>query len=111
LQSHNTSLVFDLIKNLDEERPIQFGEFVSAFWQLDQQDQIPEKADPRGSLNVRASMERDKQSVQKSLKEPSITNYNVNSERMQVLLKEYGAMHPSKDVFCVPDLKTTKFLR
>jgi hypothetical protein len=56
-------------------------------------------------------MEREKQIVQKSLKEPSITNYNVNSERMQVLLKEYGAMHPSKDVFCVPDLKTTKFLR
>lgn len=45
------------------------------------------------------------------MKEPSISNYNLNTERMQVLLKEYGAMLPSKDVFCVPDLKTTKFLR
>ena len=72
---------------------------------------MPVKADLRGSLNVRVSMERDKQNGQKSLKEPSISNYNVNTERMQVLLKEYGAMLPSKDVFCVPDLKTTKFLR
>ena len=60
---------------------------------------------------MRASIERDKKSGQKSLKEPSISNYNLNTERMQVLLKEYGAMLPSKDVFCVPDLKTTKFLR
>lgn len=72
---------------------------------------MPVKADLRGSLNVRVSIERDKQNGQKSLKEPSISNYNVNTERMQVLLKEYGAMLPSKDVFCVPDLKTTKFLR
>jgi len=27
-------------------------------------------------------MERDQQSGQKSLKEPSISNYNVNTERM-----------------------------
>lgn len=60
---------------------------------------------------MRESIERDKKSGLKSLKEPSISNYNLNTERMQVLLKEYGAMLPSKDVFCVPDLKTTKFLR
>lgn len=62
-------------------------------------------------MNLRLSMEREKQSGQKTLKEPSISSYNVNTERMQVLLKEYGAMLPSKDVFCVPDIKTTKFLR
>lgn len=42
---------------------------------------------------------------------PSISNYNMNTDRVHTLLKEYGAMLPSKDVFCVPDMKTTKFLK
>jgi len=45
------------------------------------------------------------------LKPPNLAKYNFNADRIAELMKEYGAMLPSKDVYCTPDPKVINFLK
>ena len=45
------------------------------------------------------------------LKPPNLAKYDFNPKRVAELLKEYGAMLPSKDVYCTPDPKVIQFLK
>jgi len=53
----------------------------------------------------------NKISTQHSLKPPNLAKYDFNPTRVGELLKEYGAMLPSKDVYCTPDPKVIQFLK
>lgn len=99
---------------VDDSRPISFGEFVSAFWAL--QHQETNSAMESGSKSGMVDMDQsfngsESPDKTQSLKPPNLAKYDFNPKRVAQLLKEYGAMLPSKDVYCTPDPKVIQFLK
>ena len=96
---------------VDDARLISFGEFVSAFWALQHQETnqslLPNSK--RGMIDNEPKEETDQ--GQQTLKPPNLAKYDFNPKRVAELLKEYGAMLPSKDVYCTPDPKVICFMK
>ena len=96
----------------DEERPISFGEFVSAFWAIQRGQQSEQKAPPKfpDAENTLISETQTNPETQ-PLRPPQLAKYDFTPARIQALLTEYGTMLPNKDVYCTPDPKVISFLK
>lgn len=91
---------------------ISFGEFVRAMWAV--QGSQSEARDQSYANRQFNSSELPVNKVRESgasLKPPSLAKYDFNQQRVADLLIEYGAMLPSKDVYCTPDPKVINFLK
>ena len=81
-----------------------FGEFVSGLWQIHQKDSTQD-------LKPAQPYYAQGYSNEPPLNPPSLAKYEFNPKRVESLIKEYGAMLPTKDVYCTPDPKAIQFIK
>lgn len=86
---------------------------MSAFWALQHQEttQSLNQGANRGIPTEENKNDDLEGASPQSLKPPNLAKYDFNPKRVAELLKEYGAMLPSKDVYCTPDPKVISFLK
>ncbi len=117
MKTTNIFLVFmnlDVQEKDDAKANISFGEFVSSMWvehQVLAQTTNILPYSKRSVVNadkLTGKSEMDEDSI---LMPPNLAKYDFNPQRVSDLLKEYGAMLPSKDVYCTPDVKVISFLK
>jgi len=70
-----------------------------------------ETGNKRGAIDNESTERSDPSMSPPGLKPPNLAKYDFNPKRVADLLKEYGAMLPSKDVYCTPDPKVVNFLK
>ena len=95
----------------DPDHLLSFGEFVSALWPL--QAPVPEPQDSLESEQQPAAEVLGKSEFEQSTAEgpPNLKKYELSTHKVSQLMREYGTMLPSRDVYCTPDAKVVSFLK